>query len=169
MFELKTHPCKLDSFTPRAEKHGDENVPAGTLTLSTRVHSSVLDQLDPSFRPFLFRKAEAGGDQQPLLPGDTMTALAKPNLKTLVLDEDFPGYTIEIGSGLGIKEPLRLTEAELSSFRIDAMSGGSVALKFAVSVHPNSEQAGLLCTAIQDTVDVTLIPPTVDDAQGSLA
>ncbi len=161
MFALTTHPCKIDSFTPRAEKHGDENVPAGTITLSTRVHSSVLDLFDPSYRPFLFRKAEAGGDQQPLLPGDTMTALAKPKLKTLVLDEDFPGYEVEIGSGLGIAEPLRLTEAELPSFRIDAISGGSVALKFSVSVHPDSDQAGLLCSAIQNTVDVTLTPPTV--------
>lgn len=161
MFELKDHPCKVDSFTPRAEKHGDANVPAGTLTLSTRVHSAVLDSFDPTFRPFLFRKAEAGGDQQPLLPGDTLTALAKPNLKTLVLDEDFPGYVLQIGTGMGLADPVKLTEAELSSFRIDAMSGGSVALKFSVSVHPDQDQAGVLCSLIQETVDVTLIPPTV--------
>lgn len=160
MFELKNHPCKVD-FNPRAEKHGDENVPAGTITLSTRVHSAVLDQFDPSYRPFLFRKAEAGGDQQPLLPGDTLTALAKPNLKTLVLDEDFPGYTIEISKGLGLSKPMRLSEAELGSFRIDAKSGGSVDLKFSVNVHPDADQAGALCSAIGNTVDVTLIPPTV--------
>ena len=161
MFELKDHPTKVDSYTPRAEKHGDENVPAGTITLSTRVHSSVLDQFDPSYRLFLFRKAEAGGDQQPLLPGDTLTALAKPNLKTLVLDEDFPGYVLEIGSGLGVAEPLRLKDAELSGFRIDALSGGSVALKFSVAVHPDQDQSGVLCSATQNTVNVSLIPPTV--------
>lgn len=118
MFELKDHPCKVD-FNPRAEKHGDENVPAGTITLITRVHSKVLDAFDPSYRTFLFRKAEAGGDQQPLLPGDDLIALAKPNLKTLVLDEDFPGYVIEISKGLGLKKPMRLGEAEISAFRID--------------------------------------------------
>ena len=161
MFELKAHPCKIDNYNPRAEKHGDENVPAGTITLSTRVHSSVLDTFDPSYRRFLFRKAEAGGDQQPLLPGDDLTALAKPMLRPLQLDEDFPGYTIELSSGLGIAEPLRLTDAELSGFRFEAHSGGSVALKFSVSVHPDADEAGVLCNGIQNTVDVTLIPPTV--------
>lgn len=165
MFELKDHPCKIDSYTPRAEKHGDENVPAGTITLSTRVHSSVLDQFDPSYRAFLFRKAEAGGDQQPLLPGDDMTALAKPNLKTLVLDEDFPGYVLEVGTGLGLKAPMRLTEAELSSFRIDAISGGAVALKFSVAVHPDQDQAGVLCSGIQNTVNVSLVPPMTQAPQ----
>lgn len=169
MFQLTDHPCKVD-FNPRAEKHGDENVPAGTITLTTRAHSAVLDAFCPSYRPFLFRKAEAGGDQQPLLPGDNMTALAKPNLKTLVLDEDFPGYVIELSSGLGVKKPMRLTEAELSSFRIDAKTGGSVDLKFSVNVHPDQDQAGVLCSAIGNTVNVTLIPPTVgDSAQASLA
>lgn len=164
MFELTDHPCKIDDFNPRAEKHGDENVPAGTITLSTRVHSSVLDQFDPTLRPFLFRKAEAGGDQQPLLPGDTLTALAKPNLKPLVLDEDFPGYAIELGSGLSVKAPMRLTDAKLSGFRIEAMSGGSVALKFSVAVHPDQQQAGVLCTAIQNIVNVTLKAPQVEEA-----
>lgn len=159
MFELKDHPCKIDDYNPRAEKHGDENVPAGTITVSTRVHSSVLDQFDPSLLPFLFRKAEAGGDQQPLLPGDTLTALAKPNLKPLVLDEDFPGYMIEIGSGLGITAPMQLADVKLSSFRIEPMSGGSVALKFSVAAHPDQQQAGVLCSAIQSTVHVTLVPP----------
>ena len=160
MFQLDNHPCKVD-FNPRAEKHGDENIPAGTITLTTRVHSKVLDAFDPSYRTFLFRKAESGGDQQPLLPGDDLIALAKPNLKTLVLDEDFPGYVIEISKGLGLKKPMRLTDAELSAFRIDAKSGGSADLKFSVNVHPDQDQAGVLCSAIGNTVDVTLIPPTV--------
>ena len=43
MFELKKHPAKVSSFNPRAEKHGDENVPAGDIIFETRVHSSVLD------------------------------------------------------------------------------------------------------------------------------
>lgn len=163
MFKLEKQSCKVDDFNPRAERHGDENVPAGTITLSTRVHSSVLDQFDPSYRPFLFRKADAGGDQQPLLPGDDMTALAKPNLKPLALDEDFPGYTLEISSGLDLSKPLVLREAKVSNFRFEPIAGGSVALKFSVAVHPDADEAGALCTAIQRIVDVTLTPPGASD------
>lgn len=163
MFKLKDHPCKIDDYNPRAEKHGEENVPAGTITLSTRVHSSVLDQFDPSYRTFLFRKAESGGEQQPLIPGDDLVSLAKPNLKPLVLSEEFPGYTIELGAGLEASKPMRLTDVKLSAFRFEANSGGSVALKFSVAVHPDSEEAGALCSGIQETVDVTLTPPEVQE------
>lgn len=158
-FALSKHPCKIDSFNPRAEKHGDENVPAGDIKFSTRVHSSVLDLFDPSYRQFLFRAAESSGDQPALLPGDRLTALAKPKLQPLLLKEDWPGYMLLIGSGADIAEPLRLTDVELSSFRIEAMNGGSVGLSFSATVHPSEEQAGRLCQEIQNTVDVTLEPP----------
>lgn len=160
MFQLTNHPCKIDNYVPRAEKHGDENVPAGTLKLSTRVHSKVLDTFDPSYRAFLFRKAEAGGDQQPLLPGDDLVALAKPMLKPLQLDEDFPGYRLQVSAGLDCSDPLTL-DAELSGFVFEAHSGGSVTLKFSAAVHPDADAAGVLCNAIQKTVDVTLTPPEV--------
>lgn len=158
-FVLHRHPCKIASFNPRSEKHGDENVPAGDLKFETRVHSSVLDQFDPSYRMFLFRTAESSGDQPALLPGDKLTALDKPKLAPLSLKEDWPGYRLEIGSGLELGSPLVLTEVELSSFRMEAMEGGSVALSFTATAHPDADASGALCQAIQNTVDVTLIPP----------
>lgn len=162
-FSLSKHPCKISSFNPRAEKHGEENVPAGDIKFETRVHSSVLDLFDSSYRPFLFRTAESSGDQPALLPGDKLTALAKPKLAPLSLKEDWPGYRLEIGSGLDIAEPLVLTEVELSSFRIEAMEGGSVALSFTATAHPDADASGALCQAIQNTVDVTLVPPAAPE------
>lgn len=164
-FSLNNHPCVIASFNPRSEKHGDENVPAGDIKLSTRVHSSVLDQFDPSYRSFLFRKADHEGEQQALLEGDTLTSLAKPKLAPLSLKEDWPGYRLVIGSGLDLGHPLVLTDVELSNFKIEAMEGGSVALSFSATAHPDADAAGALCQAIQDTVDVTLEPPTKPDGQ----
>ena len=138
-FSLNNHPCVIASFNPRSEKHGDENVPAGDIKLSTRVHSSVLDQFDPSYRSFLFRKADHEGEQQALLEGDTLTSLAKPKLAPLSLKEDWPGYRLVIGSGLDLGHPLVLTDVELSNFKIEAMEGGSVALSFSATAHPDAE------------------------------
>lgn len=168
MFQLQKHICKVDNFNPRAEKHGDSNVSAGDIRITTRAHSSVLDHFGPSYRPFLFRKPDVPGDQQPLIEGDTMTALDKPNLKPMQLDEDFPGYVLEIGTGLGIKKPMRLEEVELSNFKIEAMEGGSVTLSFTATCHPDKDQAGALCASIQNTYEVTLIPPATDDKQADL-
>ena len=159
MFGLTKHPTKVSSFNPRAEKHGEENVPAGDITFETRVHSSVLDQFDPSYRKFLFRKADASGDQQPLLEGDTLIAVAKPKLGPLKLNEEFPGYTLKIESGLELSKPLVLSDVELSNFRIEPMEGGSVSLKFNATAHPDADDAGLLCQVIQNTVEITLEPP----------
>lgn len=165
MFELKKHPAKIANFNPRAEKHGDENVPAGDITVETRAHFSILDSFDPSYRTFLFRKADKGGDQQPLLKDDELIAVAKPRLQPLRLDEEFPGYTLKIESGLDIGKPLQLKDVELSNFKIEPMEGGSVAIKFTASAHPDSDVAGLLCALIQNEVDITLIPPKATPQQ----
>lgn len=159
MLTLNKATAKLSSFNPRAEKHGDENVPAGDLKFEVKVHSTVLDNFDHSYRPFLFRAADASGDQPGLLKGDDLTELSKPKLRALVLEEEFPGYTLRIGSGLDSIEPLVLTDAKLSNFTIKAINGGSVSLSFSAAVHPDSEVAGELCSLIQEEVELTLEPP----------
>lgn len=151
--------AKVASFNPRAEKHGEKNVAAGDIKFDVKVHSSVLDAFDASYRPFLFRKAEAAGDQPGLLKDDVLTALAKPNLKPLSLDEEFPGYTLRLGAGLEASKQLVLTGAKLSGFKFEAQQGGSVAMSFSAAVHPDSEQAGALCALIQEQVELTLDPP----------
>src|SRR5688572_10169398 len=97
---LSNHPAKLAVFTPHVERHGDESKPAASIKFQVTGHSSLLDAFGRSYRPFLFR--EPGLGEQPGLPlgDDKLTALAKPNLKPLVLDEEFPGYTIRISIGL---------------------------------------------------------------------
>lgn len=167
-FALNQHQAKIASFNPRAEKHGDENVPAGDIKFEVKVHSSALDLFDASYRPFLFRKADLAGEQQPLLEGDKLTALAKPNLKPLTLDEDFPGYTLTIGSGMESIEPMRLTDVELSSFRFEAIEGGSVSITFNATVHGDADDFGEICQQIQNLVDISLEPPKAE-AQQQLA
>jgi hypothetical protein len=161
-FALSKHPAKIDSFNPRAEKHGDENVPAGDIKFTLKGHSSLLDLFDPSYRPFLFRKADSSGDQPSLIEGDNLTALAKPKLKSLRLDEDFPGYVLEIGSGLDIGKPLRLSDVELSGWIFEAIEGGSVGITFSATVHGDADDFGELCQQIQNVVDVTLEPPKAE-------
>lgn len=162
MLQLTNVQAKLASFNPRAEKHGDENVPAGDLKFELRTHSSVLDAFDKSFRPFLFRKPDLEGEQQPLLEGDTLTALAKPNLKPLTIDEKFTGYTLRISRGLEASDGLHLVDVEVSNFKIEPISGGSVSLTFSATVHPDADEAGELCSLIQEIVDITLEPPQAD-------
>lgn len=168
MFALKNHLAKIASFNPRAEKHGEDNVPAGDIKFEVTAHSSVLDEFHGGFRKFLFCRPRAG--EQPGLPfseGDNLTSLSLPNLKPQRLAEDFPGYTLQIASGLDTGEPLKLTEVELSNFVFEPLNGGSVTITFSATCHPDADASGELCQLIQNVVDITLTPP--DRAQAAAA
>lgn len=41
MFQLMNQPTKINSFTPRMEKHGDKNVLAGAMKCETTMRGGV--------------------------------------------------------------------------------------------------------------------------------
>ena len=43
MFQLDQQQAKVTSFNPRAEKHGEENVPAGDVRFQVACPNTVLD------------------------------------------------------------------------------------------------------------------------------
>lgn len=170
MFQLTSHQTKINSFTPRMEKHGDENVLAGTMKCETTMHSSVLDIFDKGFRKLLYRKP-APGEQTELPLGDAsdgLTARKLPCLAPLKWDEDFPGYAVEIQSGLALDEVLKLKDVELHDFTFEALEGGSCKVKFALNFTQDGRTSGKLCQLIQETVEFTLTPPAKDDTQSGL-
>lgn len=152
MFQLTEHQTKIAGVNLRAEKHGDENVPAVDVKLETTVHSSALDAFDPQLRTFLFRPA-AAGEQQSLLEGDNLTGLRVPRIKALTWDEDFPGYSLQTDVG-----DIDLT-VDLSKFRFEAVEGGAVRLTFNATTHPDGADVASLYELIQETVGLTLTPP----------
>ena len=79
MFQQHQQQTKIKSFTPRMEKHGDENVLAGTMKCETTMHSSVLNVFDPGLRKMLYRKP-APGEQSELPLGDARRALKSMSL-----------------------------------------------------------------------------------------
>ncbi|MGN6383690.1 MAG: hypothetical protein ACTHMK_13890 [Dyella sp.] len=164
MFQLESHQTKITSFTPRAEKHGDENVLAGTLKCETNMPSTVLDLIDKGMRKLLYRKPSPGEQSElPLGTDDGLTARRIPQLGPLKLDNDFPGYKLEIVTGLALNESLKLTDVEVHDFIFEALDGGTVKVRWSMNFHPDGQQSGKLCQLIQDTVEMTLVPPSADE------
>lgn len=158
MFTMTKQAAKVAAFNPRAEKHGEENVPAGDIKFQVAAHSTVLDHFHPGLRKLLYRKPGPGEqDELPLGDGDGRVALAVPRLKGLSWDEDFPGYSLTIHNDF--IDSLVLT-VELCKFRFDAIEGGSVQLTFSARCEPDAAEAGALCQLIQEEVEITLAPPT---------
>ena len=163
MFSLTDQQTKITSFTPRMEKHGDENVLAGTLKCETTCHSSVLDNFDKSLRKLLYRKP-APGEQADLPLGDSdgLTARKLPQLLPLKWDEDFPGYKIAIQSGLALDEIIKLDDVEIHGFAFEALDGGSVTVRWSANFNQDGRTSGKLCQLIQETVELSLMPPERD-------
>lgn len=163
MFSLSQQQTSINSFTPRMEKHGNENVLAGTLKCETTMHNSVLDLFDKGFKKLLYRKPAPGEQTElPLGESDGLTARKLPQLKPLSWDEDFPGYKIEIVSGLAIDEVLYLDDVEVSGFVFEALDGGSCKVKFTANFNQDGRTSGKLCQLIHETVELSLIPPERD-------
>ena len=166
MFSLSQQQTKITSFTPRMEKHGDENVLAGTLKLETTVHSSVLDNFDKSLRKLLYRKPAAGEQADlPLGDSDGLTARKLPHLAPLKWDEVFPGYKISIVSGLAIDEVIKLDDVEIYGFTFEALDGGSCVVRCGANFNQDGRTSGKLCQLIQETVELTLTPPEREEQE----
>src|SRR6185312_5045683 len=164
MFSLQKQQTAINSFTPRMEKHGPENVLAGTLKCETTMHNSVLDLFDKGFKKLLYRKPAPGEQTElPLEVSDGLTSRKLPQLKPLVWDEDFPGYKIEIVTGLALDEVIKLDDVELSGFVFEALDGGSCKVKFTANFNQDGRTSGKLCQLIQETVELSLIPPSRDE------
>ncbi|GAB3054328.1 hypothetical protein [Stenotrophomonas tumulicola] len=159
MFELNDAAAKVANFNPRAEKHGEENKLAGDLKCVAVVNSGVLDFFNKELRKALYRKATPG-EQQDLIEGtDGLTAVKFPRLGSLSWAEEYPGYELIIGSGLGLSEPIAITDVTLKRFKFEPLEGGSLQVTFSAVFHPTSEEAGLLCALIQNEVSLTLVSP----------
>jgi hypothetical protein len=167
VFSLQNQDVKIANVNFRAEKHGEENVKACDLKIEATMHSSVLDCFDKGLRKTLYRKPSAGEQSNLPLGDDNLTERKLPRLAPLKWDEDFPGYELHIVTGLAIDEELKQEDVELSGFVFEAMDGGSVAVTFRASLYPDGRAAGKLFQLIQETVEITLIPPDVEDRKAA--
>ncbi|PJL71665.1 hypothetical protein B9Y75_06785 [Stenotrophomonas maltophilia] len=159
MFELNDATAKVANFNPRAEKHGDENKPAGDLKLVVCVANGVLDYFQKGLRQALYRKPNQG-EQQDLIEGsDGLTAVKFPKLGALSWDEEYPGYSMVIGGGLGLEKPLVIVDVTLKKISFEPLEGGSLQITFSAAFHPTKLESGPLCELIKSDVQVTLVSP----------
>lgn len=165
MLQLEDHEVDMSNVNLRKEKHGDERKLGVDITIKFHAANRILDELESGLRESLFRPA-GKGEQIDLVEGaDGLVAVKFPRIGGLSWDEEFPGYELEIAGGLGLSEPLVLVDVTLKKFKFDPLEGGSVAITFSAVFHPDAEEAGTLCSLIQDEVDLTLVPPSKQEAE----
>jgi hypothetical protein len=169
MFEL-TQPTEalLKTFTPRTEKHGDQEVSAASLGLKIAGANTLLDILQPGLRDALYMAVE-GQDQLPGMPPNTPLLRVK-GVESVKLAACFEGWTLKIDRGIDADDPFVIGGSKCDKYVVTPHQGGSVDIDFRVGSSDIDEtEAGWLYGHQKHDITITLHAPEkpVDAIDGS--
>jgi hypothetical protein len=149
MFILHKHKAKLHSVNARAEKHGNERVPAFDLKLSVDMENSHLNGFHTELLNLLYME----GDQADMVG---LTKLRFPALGSLAYAKEIEEVDVKIGYGIGGGSDIFIEECTVNNFKISPKEGGTVSIEFRIIAHPNEGDVGKICSFIQSEVEISI-------------
>jgi hypothetical protein len=160
MFEiLNPTTAKIASLTPRVETHGDEKVPAVSMTLKITGPNTILDLL----RPGLLDAQYMAVPDQEQLPG---VEVSKPLLRTAAIQRfsvkmpQLSGYHLVVEHGIDESTAIDLHDVKVDKFVVDPFEGGSCEVSFRVGTSDVDETyLGRLGMKLGQEVQITLRAP----------
>jgi hypothetical protein len=161
MFQLtEATEAALASITTRTEKHGDEDVPAVSLSLSIDCANTMLDLIDPKIRHALYTAIE---DQEQLPGIEPATPVLRCNsFDTIALTTAHEGWTLEVDDSIDEAAPMVFGGCKVDKFRVDAKQGGSVTLRIRVGTSDlDAERLGALGMHNGRLIWVRLLAPKI--------
>lgn len=166
MFHLDKHEADFTHLNLRKENHGEDRVPAATLTFAIAASALVLDTIDKKLRPAFYEKPAKGEQQALPIDGNNLTKLALPYLKEQKIGLKFKGYELQIDGNLDASEPLFFADVELVIEKANFIDGGSVELTLkANTTLERSDYAEILDAWERGAGRLTLTPPTAQEQQ----
>jgi hypothetical protein len=158
MLTLEKQKAKLTSLNPRAEKHGDENVPAADLKFTFDAPNTILSEFHPELKSSFYRKADASDAQGELVDGPGhLPKLRFPRVPGIKWDGDMVGAALTVHYGTGGKSDIEL-EVDVDGFSFDFKDGGTVTTSFRAKAKPDDKEIAKLYRLIQCEVDISLAP-----------
>jgi hypothetical protein len=149
----------LASVTNRIEKHGDEDVPAVSLSVSFTTENTLLDLIDPGLRHALFK---AKPDAEPELPEmeQTTPVLRCNSIEKLTLTTAHEGWRLAMDQGIDESAPLEFGGCKVDKITVDAHQGGSVTIKLRVGTSDvDAERLGKLAVNNGQSIWIKLLKP----------
>lgn len=155
MFSLENQSVKLSSVNPRAEIHGTEKKPACDLKFEYAADNGELAHFAPDLRDALYKRPD---DQEDLIDPERLSVLRFPKMGAFKFETHGKGYKLVLHYGIGGPSDVELS-ADIDGFKLLPQNGGTVIIMFRAVVHPEEGQMGILCSRVQQNVDITLTPP----------
>jgi len=157
---------KLSNLNLRVERHGQENVAAGDLSVTLVVPNTTLATLASTLRHHLFVKDLSG---QTDIDQDHVTALRYPEFGTLAWGKDYPNVDVTIL--YGVDSPIFLEDCTVTKIKLTPHEGGSVSWALSIQGHPSDVDVVKLRHLVQCDIDLTALQRDMPapQAQTSLA
>lgn len=161
MFELpNATPATIVAVTPRVEKHGEDPVPALSITLEMTVANTMLERIGKGLLG-AFYKADKS---QPSLEGieTILTQLRFPVLiDSIKFIGELVGWKAVFEHGIGDDSAIRLGQCKVDAFQVTELAeGGTIKLRFRIGTASQDQaSAGWLMMRVGEDVTVQLLAP----------
>jgi len=126
----------ITKVNPRKEKHGDKNVLACDVVMSTRIPASVLSCLDLAGQSIEQHFWDNG------LP-------RFPQINALTFEQKFEHHKIKIGAS-------EYKDVKICKLKVNPLEGGMAFLHFTVQIRPSKQQVGILADLTEEQVDIEI-------------
>lgn len=165
MLRFTEQPATISSVNVRAEKHGEDPVPACDVGITFECGAKVLDSLGKGLREVLYANEDG---RQARVPGsgDAEDGPKRrfPNLRPLGFDMEWPGYKVGIVWGdLASSITLDLSDVTVKKIKAEPKDGGTVAVSLQMQCHPKKEIYGDLAQLNQREIKLALAPPSASE------
>ena len=164
-FPLSRQNLKLNNMNVRAELHGEDTKLAVDLAFELKTENHILDRLAPGLREALYMKDDGTDPNGDLLSGQdgALTQVRFDSLEQpMRLGNEYSAHALRLHYGIDDSSDIVLGACTIDKFKCECQPGGTVSTTFRVIAHPTSEQVGRIGEHLQQTVTVSIEPPTVD-------
>lgn len=166
-FELIEQTAKLSHINVRSETHGGETVVGADLKIVFVENNGILSEFHPRLRFAFYMKDE--NPQQASLEGqepEPSIRVFGGLIKGFDIEYDLKGAEVVIKYGLGGSSDIHLETANINSFKVGLLEGGSVSMSFVIKCNPTSDQVSKLTELLGNEITISVKP--AEEKQGSL-
>lgn len=151
-FALVRERCTLKSLNIRAEKHGDDDIPAVDIDFSLTTSNSILKKLDARLLPLLYTH-----DKQMDIQDEFMRKLQFPLLGVLSWGLELLRMRLEVHDIESDDNNVIMAGGKLKKVKINAKDGGTVEVTFQVQFSKaDMDDTAKLARVLMHDVPVTL-------------
>lgn len=155
-------PATITAVTPRIERHGEDPVPAISVTIELTVANTMLDRFGKGLLNAFYKSDR--NDKQTAIEGveTFMTALRYPRcIDSISLVGELVGWKVVFQHGIDESSAIRLGQCKIDGFKITELAeGGTIKLRFRVGTAAQDQHsAGWLTMRVGENVDIQLIEP----------